>query len=205
MENEEGLYAGTLSDYMRVILEAPNIYHGYHGLRHMLHVLWSAHEAVRWYHDRAMLSRRRARNLLIAALFHDYGHTGAVVEDYKNIARAIRGLHAYIQPEDRAHLKEISDIIRASEFPHRDLGPNETLEQRILRDADVSQAFGKVWMGDILAGLGSELGKTPIEMLEGQLVFLEKLQFHSEYFQEIFGKKAIEEKKAETKAILAMC
>jgi hypothetical protein len=101
-------------------------------------------------------------------------------------------------------LSSISRIISVTQFPHVALGDSPTLGEQIIRDADISQAFGTSWIGDIVAGYGSELGKTPVEMLEQQLKFLEHVQFHSEFGNVFFGLKAINAKLFETMELLAI-
>jgi 3'5'-cyclic nucleotide phosphodiesterase len=73
--NDERLYEGDLTFYFQVLFfKSSNLYNPYHNLRHTLHVLWLSHKACRYY--RSALSPRRMRNLLIAALFHDFDHPG---------------------------------------------------------------------------------------------------------------------------------
>jgi len=83
----------------------------------MLHVLWLCHQACRYYQN--WLTARQLRNLLIAALFHDFDHPGHPHPgerdpDRINIPIAIAGLrlrrravHAIeavisIEPPDRS-------------------------------------------------------------------------------------------------------
>jgi len=202
INNEDNLYEGNLRHYLKVVFEAPNIYHGYHGLRHMLHVTWACYEACVYYAKRSKLDKRRRRNLLIAALFHDYGHAGKPGDDAANIKVATEALVQHLLPEDEAHSEEIVLILGATQFPHADLGKEITLEQAIIRDADMSQAFGVVWIGDILAGFGAELGKTPKEMLLQQQKFLTGLKFHSDFGRVFYGRGAIEAKISETLDLL---
>jgi len=202
--NADGLYEGDLRRYVKVILQAPNIYNGYHGLRHMLHVLWVCYQACEYYARLGKLTPPRMRRLLIAAIFHDYYHSGKSGDDKENIAEAIKGLRFHLLVEDYPYLEEIENILRATQFPHEDLGSTATLEQRILRDADVSQAFGPVWIGDILAGFGSELEKTPLEMLKQQLGFLNTLKFHSDFGKVFYGEDALHAKKVETMDLIAI-
>jgi hypothetical protein len=202
INNNDCLYEGDLRHYLKVIFEAPNIHHGYHGLRHMLHVTWACYEACLYYAKLGKLDTRRRRNLLIAALLHDYGHAGKSGDDAANIKVAIEALVQHLLPEDAAYTEEIISILGATQFPHADLGKEITLEQAIIRDADMSQAFGVVWIGDILAGFGNELGKTPKEMLLQQQKFLSGLKFHSDFGRVFYGEAAIKAKIGETLALL---
>lgn len=202
--NESSLYEGNLVPYFKIIFSAPNIHHGYHGLRHMLHVTWACYRACEYYGEdgAGLLSPREMRNLLIAALFHDYGHCGKSGDDSLNIEVAIQGLLENLQPEDKFYGGDIVSILKVTKFPHTDLGKSMTLEQKIIRDADMSQAFGPVWIGDIVAGFGSELGKTPLEMLRQQEGFLKGVSFYTDFARELWGDIAIEAKLQEARDLI---
>jgi ABC-type transport system substrate-binding protein len=94
--NEENLYEGNLIYYFRVLFfRANNLYNPYHNFRHMSHVLWLCYKACQYYSHE--LPPRQMRTLLIAALFHDFDHTGRphrgdVDPDGINIEIAISGL-----------------------------------------------------------------------------------------------------------------
>src|SRR5262249_42027862 len=73
---------------------------------------------------REQLVPRQMRNLLIAALFHDFDHPGHAhrgVEDPDriNIDIAIAGLRRYIMPGDRLCLPEIEALIEATHYPYK--------------------------------------------------------------------------------------
>ena len=198
--NIGGLYEGNLRHYLKVVFEAPNVHNGYHGFRHMTHVTWVVYMACVYYKDR--LTERQMRNLLIAALFHDYDHTGVKGPDAVNIARAIAALWIHILPEDVLYIHEITAIMEVTMYPHEGDAENFTLEQRIMRDADMSQAFEPAWIGEIVFGYGSELGIPPVQMLQNQLAFLEDLHFLTSFGEEKYGEQAISAKRAETYELL---
>ena len=73
--NEENLYEGNLILYFRILFyNSTNLKNPYHNFRHTLHVLWLCQKACRYYQKK--LTPRQMRNLLIAALFHDFDHPG---------------------------------------------------------------------------------------------------------------------------------
>jgi hypothetical protein len=73
--NEENLYEGNLTLYFRILFyNSNNLNNPYHNFRHTLHVLWLCQKACRYYQKK--LTPRQMRNLLIAALFHDFDHPG---------------------------------------------------------------------------------------------------------------------------------
>lgn len=201
--NKAGCYEGDMQYYFVKVLEASNVRKGYHGLRHMLHVPWYTYQACRYYIGLRMIDRRRARNTMIAAFYHDIDHPG-YEEDIDNLEVSIDLLHKQILPEDRPYLPGIVSIMMATLYPYPPPGEGKklTLEQEIIRDADLSQAFGTTWIGDILGGLGQEHGKSPIEMLEMQINHLRRIQFFSEFGRKYFGQAAIDAKIKEVEALL---
>lgn len=199
-----GIYSGNLKHYARIIFSAPNIHHGYHGLRHMLHVTWVCYKACEYYARIRGLTPHQMRLLLIAAIFHDYGHMGRKGDDVINLDVAVTAMRQSLLPEDLPYTNDIEQIMRATQYPHVDLGSAETLEQSIIRDADISQVFGVAWIGDILGGLGREYEMTPLEMLEVQLNFLNTVHFSSDFGRVFFGTEAIYAKINESKDLLAI-
>jgi len=73
--NEENLYEGNLTLYFRILFyNSNNLNNPYHNFRHTLHVPWLCQKACRYYQKK--LTPCQMRNLLIAALFHDFDHPG---------------------------------------------------------------------------------------------------------------------------------
>ena len=88
--NEANLYQGNLVSYFRILFyNSSNLNNPYHNFRHTLHVLWLCEKACRYYQK--SLTPRQMRNLLIAALFHDFDHPGH--------------LHPGAQDPDRINIK----------------------------------------------------------------------------------------------------
>jgi hypothetical protein len=204
INNEDALYAGKdLRHYFRIIFfNAQNIFHPYHNLRHMLHVFWMCYQACVFYED--TLKPRQIRNILIAALFHDYDHSGMSGNDDLNIARAIRGLEKHLLEEDKNSFAEISDIIRATEFPYV-IPENElNLSQQIIRDADIVQVFSVAWIQQVILGLAKEWNKPTMDILKIQEGFLSKIKFSTTWAKELFPKEIIDEKIKESLEILAI-
>src|SRR6516162_1069264 len=166
--NEERLYEGDLSLYFRILFfESSNLQNPYHNFRHTLHVLWLCHGACRYYQQQ--LTPRQMRNLLIAALFHDFdhpghSHPGAQDPDEINIEIALSNLRRYIAAEDRAFLPEIEALIEATHYPYKTKSEELGLLANIIRDADLAQAFSPAWIQQVVIGLALERGTAPIEV-----------------------------------------
>lgn len=203
VRNDQNLYVGDLVRYLQVIFNhAANLNNPYHNFRHMFHVLWLCHEACKFYADE--LTKREKRNLLIAAVFHDFDHLGNPSPDQLNIDRAIAGVRAHVAREDIPHLATIEMLIQATHYPY--LVASETLDlpARIIRDADVGQTLTAAWIQQVIFGLAAEWGKTPLELLEMQGPFLSRLEFSTEWARSIFPREYIDEKIKEANELLSL-
>lgn len=175
IKNNESTYYGDLVYYFKLVLKAPNSNLPYHNVRHMLHVMWEAHDGALY----EKLNKQDTRNLLIAALFHDYDHSGRKGDDSINIQNAISNLKKYIHVDDVKNIDEITKYIRCTQYPYTE----EEFDNKylILRDADQSQTFSPTWIQSILYGLGSELDMNYNQMLSMQVPYLTNLKFHTEW------------------------
>lgn len=199
--NSEKLYEGDLVRYLKVLFyDASNATLPYHNFRHMLHVTWLCYQGCEFY--RETLSPREMRDILIAALFHDYDHTGSSQDDGKNITRAIAGVRGYIGPEDKLRMGAIVGLIRATEFPYTVADALLTLPAKILRDADMCQGLDSAWIQQIVFGLASEKNQKPIEVLQTQKSFLSNLQFYTKWAQALFPQTVIDARLEEVRQLL---
>ncbi len=203
IRNTNALYEGDLIFYARVVFHhAQNLEHPYHNFRHMFHVLWLCYEACRFHRDE--LTQRAMRNLLIAALFHDFNHSGMFGDDDLNIERAVRGLKKHIAAVDVAHFEEIVALIRGTQYPYVIDSKKLDLCGKILRDADMSQAFTVAWIQQVIFGLAREWNKTPIEILKMQEPFFRGLSFQTRWARQQFPRVGIEAKIQEAQEMLEL-
>lgn len=186
IRNDAQVYQGDLVYYFQVLFnQAQNLTHPYHNFRHMCHVLWLCHTACLFYRD--AMSPQEMRDLLIGALFHDFDHSGLMGDDYINIQRAVKGLHMHILTIDLPRFAHIAvDLIEATEYPYTISPEKLGLEGKILRDADMSQAFSVAWIQQVVFGLALEWKKKPIDVLKMQRPFLSNLSFHTVWAKQQF-------------------
>lgn len=203
IRNVASVYEGNLEHYFRVTMtHATNLKHPYHNFRHIFHVMWLCYAACLFY--RRELSPREMRNLLIAAIFHDFNHSGRTGDDFFNIEVAVLALRTYALEEDCSYLGEIEALIRPTEYPYKIDVSTLSLAGQILRDADSSQALSVAWVQQIIFGLSSEMSVTPVKVFEMQEGFLRSLRFATEWARETFTQEVIEGKIAEAKAYLTI-
>lgn len=202
IRNKDGVYQGNLASYYQwVFFNATNLNNAYHNFWHLFRTAWLCYRACVYCGDR--LTPRQKRNLLIAAIFHDVNHAEKAGNDEENIRRAIEALEEAILPEDEPYLGEIASIIWVTEFPHKVETKFLPILGRILRDADVAQALDVSWIQEVVFGLAKEWGMAPIDVMRNQVVFLENLEFGSEWAQKAFPPSAIAAKLAEVREHLA--
>lgn len=200
ISNTDNLYEGNLEHYLRILFShAQNLWFPYHNFRHMLHVTWLAYQGCEFYKDQ--LTSREMRNILIAALFHDFDHSGMMGNDDLNIERACRALRKHILLEDESHLEEISSFLKATEYP-TPANVWVCLESSILRDADLSQAFSTAWVQQVVFGLAAEWRQSPLQVLKMQHGFLSGLKLQTQWARELFPQEVIDAKIAEANALL---
>lgn len=194
------VYQGNLRHYFQAfVFTAKNLYHPYHGFRHPTHVLWLCHSASKYY--KWDLSPLEARDLHIAGMWHDYDHTGTKGDDGVNIKRALAGLRKHLLPEDEPRWGNISFLIKASQY--RYVVPDEelTLAAKILRDADLMQAFSVAWLQQVVFGLAKEWDQPFMDVLALQEDFLSSIRFYTDWANQLVPPESIRMKIEEARAL----
>jgi hypothetical protein len=203
VRNDANWYEGDLRHYFQLLFNtAANTHNPYHNFRHVTHVLYLCHDACVYYGQ--ALTKRQARNLLVAAIFHDWDHTGRTMNDMANIMLALSALDRHILEEDKPAQSEIVDLILATEWPHATKSSELGLMPRILRDADLCQTLNPVWIQQVVYGLSVEMRISPLEVLKMQEPFLKNMHFGTKWAQSLFPQHAIDAKIKEAKALLSL-
>lgn len=125
----------------------------YHNFDHLLIVTkWCGRLA-----GMLRLPEFETRAVLLAAIFHDFAHSGGHFEDSVNIERAINGLREFctIHRIDSATFEFAADCIRVTEFPF--VREPSNLAQQIIRDADLLQSTEPNFEEVLLSGLRKEI------------------------------------------------
>lgn len=130
----------------------PSSHIPYHNLYHAQTVALTCWRAAQL----ANLSKTDTQALILAALFHDFAHTGGVLPDADNIHLAIDALR--ISQKSLALDSELVavaiDTILATQYPY--VVEPKTEMQRIIRDADLCQILYEGWE-TMLEGLRLEM------------------------------------------------
>ena len=202
IEDVQGLFPGDLRYYFKTIFfKANNLYNPYHNFRHMFHVAWLCYDACNFYKEK--LSARERRNLMIAALFHDFNYDAKIRLDAQEIAIAVKNLKKFVHKDDKKEVDDISQLIKATQYPH-DKKTSYNLSVQILRDADLAQVFSTSWLQQIIFGLGKEKHVTQYDMLLGQINFIKGLKFGTEWAKRRFSREVMNEKITEVERMIKL-
>lgn len=155
----------------------PSIDLPYHDIEHAMTVLkYSEYLAKKEqvYFDKRM-------SLYLAALFHDFGHSGGKLSDTENIKIAKKGFREFAKQENLGGGMRLAveQIIDATEYPYNLNIPHSKASklQKIIRDADMMQQYERNWVSKSTLGLAREGGLDPKEFIPYQRRFLEELKF----------------------------
>lgn len=185
--------------YIRVIFEEVGLAHmfdyfyknnsgrdnSYHNNTHTFVVV----DLVNSYCFREHIGGQLRNVLLIAALYHDFCHSGGKAEnDAENISVAFKGLWEGWLKVDRGdlknrdktrilplHMETIRQLIEYTEYPYKDC-PNDLF--RAIREADILSYEHEEWYKYVFEGLCAECNIN-IEEKGKDKALLELLEFHS--------------------------
>jgi HD superfamily phosphodiesterase len=151
----------------------------YHNNKHILDVFDNSMLLFELYKNEYELKSYDRFCLGIAALFHDFGHSGGELIDSENIDIALDELKKYLNIINESDsYNDIKKIINATEFPHKDLELN--ILQKMIRDADTMGGIDSDFI-NIVKSLAKEYGKTLKEFIPNQIKFINTTKFNTEY------------------------
>lgn len=181
-------------------LTADGVYLGecyYHSAQHALGVANIAWTLMRPY----TLSNRERAVVLLAAMYHDAGHSGGKENDHWNVAQSIAKLRndtraVVMSPDsDLAVTVDMAcNLIQRTLFVYGIGRYPENIVSDILRDADMLYATVSINTGLIVHKLTTErLGTDPTanqlkSAYKQQVKFLTQLEFFTPEAQRLFGK-----------------
>lgn len=123
----------------------------------------------------------------MAALFHDFDHSGRSGNDDINIILALRAFDKHIFDSDKGIREMVRCLISSTEYgPKGHVKEDNTLLSQILKDADLSQVCSPAWIRLVIFGLAEEMQTTPENILRYQETFLSKMKFYTDWAKEKF-------------------
>jgi len=166
----------------------------YHNNKHMLDVFKNSMMLFNEYKDEYELKIIDKVCLGLAALFHDYNHSGGKLKDDENIEIALDELEKYLNIIDKNYLySDIEKIIKVTEYPHKDVDLD--ILQKIIRDADTIGGVIEGWES-VVKSLAKEYNKSLKDFIPTQIKFIENVKFNTDYCNNLLknNKKEIIEK-----------
>jgi hypothetical protein len=161
------------------ILENNLVENDYHNNEHMINVFNNSMVLFNHYKDEYKLPPYHKLVLGLAALFHDFNHSGGKLKDSENIELALVALKEFLVTINKSDLyDDIKNIIIATEFPHLDIDLD--ILQKIIRDADTMGGIIEGWKS-VVTNLASEYNKTLVEFIPSQIKFLDTVKFNTDY------------------------
>jgi hypothetical protein len=145
----------------------------------MINVFNNAIILFNHYKDEYKLTPYNKLSLGLAALFHDFNHSGGKLKDSENIELALVALKEFLVTINKSDLyDDIKNIIIATEFPHLDIDLD--ILQKIIRDADTMGGVIEGWKS-VVTNLASEYNKSLEEFIPTQIKFLDTVKFNTDY------------------------
>lgn len=176
------------------ILENNIVENDYHNNEHMINVFNNTMMLFNHYKDEYDLTPYNKLCLGLAALFHDFNHSGGKLKDSQNIELALVSLKEFIDTITKSDIwcnrkmvnmliyNSIEKIITATEFPHLDIDLDPL--QKIIRDADTMGGIIEGWQS-VVTNLASEYNKTLEEFIPTQIKFLNSVKFNTDYCNQL--------------------
>jgi len=173
-----------LKKTFKFILETNNSWNNaYHNNHHLLNVFNNVMK-ISIYYD---LDKKERTILGIAALFHDYNHSGGKLKDDENIKISTDSMLKFIGDElPNIDTNEIVNLISITEFPHK--REPKTINEEIMIDSDLNLIFQiDDWFNNIVVALSIEFGNDILTQIDLQIGFMNNIKFYTNYAQKIQG------------------
>lgn len=171
-----------------IILKNKGAYNPYHNIFHLLDVFTKCMEISLLYNE---LNENDILELGIAALFHDFNHSGGKLKDFENIELSISGFNDFYIKNEKEFKKlnknNIEELIKITEYPHK-RNPNN-LKEMIIIDSDMIQCYNKNWFLNIITGfLMKEVGLNLKDSINTQIKYVENVRYYTLYANELHNK-----------------
>jgi len=159
-----------------IIKESKSNFSPYHNLNHNITVT-----VFSYYIGKIeKISSKEMKELLIAAIFHDFNHSAGESKDDINVKNAKKGIKEFIEKNKIVvDLDAIDKILDATEFPYKVNEEDLNIQQKIIRDADLTQLFEPTRLQANFLGLQKEQKIEYKKQLENQEKFYKVLKFRT--------------------------
>lgn len=146
--------------------------------------------------DLSELQQKAVNSTILAAAFHDVGHTGVKVPDIVNVSRSIMIAQHFLfngsifdkgTSSIAVDVELMLETMQSTQYPFKREPLNEY--QAIIRDADLLQILEATWFDDIYCNMYQEfLEGDPALDFEtfcmNEMIFVSNAKFYSTWFRE---------------------
>lgn len=197
----EGADAGELFDAIHECFEAHSLKRPYHDWYHTCCVIEGTINGLRHYLKDSLSAlsdteQREVNSTILAAAFHDIGHTGVKEPDIVNVSRSIMiahrflvdaGIHGNTNQALFVDTPFLLETLQSTQYPFKREPLNEY--QRILRDADLLQILEPTWFDDLYVNMYTEFleGNPSLGFKQfclNEMDFIKGARFFSKWFHE---------------------
>lgn len=178
----------------------------YHDWYHTCCVVEGTIQGLR-YHLRSNINelsetqQKEVNSTILAAAFHDAGHTGVKDPDIVNVSRSIMIAHHFLNSSSihdkgtgpiAVDVALMLEIMQSTQYPFKREPLNEY--QAIVRDSDLLQILEPTWFDDIYCNMYQEfLEGDPALDFEvfcmNEMIFMSNAKFYSTWFREQMQKE----------------
>lgn len=150
----------------------------YHNLNHLMTVTLGVYRLMN-YED--LGKDFMIKEMLLAAIFHDFNHSAGKLSDDANILEAKKGIRNFIEQENiKVDILFIDSVLDATQYPYIIDDSELNIYQKIIRDADLMQLLEPNWIHQCVYGLSQEMNVDFEEFLQIQKKFLSGAKFNTD-------------------------
>ena len=197
----DGVDAGELFDSIHQCFEEHSLKRPYHDWYHTCCVVEGTIQGLRHYlkgnlSDLSATEQKEVNSTILAAAFHDVGHTGVKEPDIVNISRSIMIAHRFLVDAGiqgngssavAVDIPFLLETLQSTQYPFKREPLNEY--QAILRDADLLQVLEPTWFDDLYINMYQEfLEGSPTLGFEqfclNEMNFIKGATFYSQWYRD---------------------
>ncbi len=155
----------------------------YHNLNHLLTVTKAVYDGMQ---AEDLGKDKKIKEMLIAAIFHDFNHSAGKKTDDKNVADAKKGIKEFLESEKiEADFDFIELLLNATQYPYVIENKDLTIYQAIIRDADIVQVLMYNWIHQSVFGLSQELKMSFVDFIKAQRKFIDNVEFNTSWGKQL--------------------
>jgi hypothetical protein len=157
----------------------------YHHFHHMMSVTKHLFKGISHYPELS----NDYHTILIGGMFHDMNHSMGKENDGYNVKQAIKAFEDFYEenPFENVDKGKVINMIKATQYPYVIDDKDLTLEQQLIRDADLMMVLEPDWFQNIVLGLNVEMNvNDPKKVIEGNIEFHKNIKMRTKWGKELY-------------------